>query len=371
MGNTFITPSIIAKEALLALENNLVLGGLVHRQYSTEFQKVGATVTIRKPATFTSSAVSGTVNWSTVTESSVTVVLDQNLDITIPITSTELTLNIVDFSEQIIQPIMRAHAQKVDELIAGLYSDVCGHYAVSGTPTVSDIAGVRAVQNILKVPTSERRLVLHPNTEAAYLSLASFLNAEKRGDTRAIKDANLGRIMGYEVYMSQNMEAHTGGNPTGGTATPLLQGAGSSAATACTVDAVVSGSTVLAGDLFKVVGYDQWHRVGTNATANVGTIVLDFAPAFAASRADDSTVTFQRSFKANMAFHKNAFALVVASLEPPIGGAKASVINYKGLATRCVYDYGFMQKRNVMSIDLLVGVKTLDRDLAAILCDAN
>ena len=47
MANTLITPSIIAKEALFQLENNLVMGDKVHRQYRDEFVKIGDTVTVR------------------------------------------------------------------------------------------------------------------------------------------------------------------------------------------------------------------------------------------------------------------------------------------------------------------------------------
>jgi len=54
MPNTLLTPSIIAKEALIVLENNLVLGSKVHRDYADEFTKVGDTITIRKPATLVS-----------------------------------------------------------------------------------------------------------------------------------------------------------------------------------------------------------------------------------------------------------------------------------------------------------------------------
>lgn len=52
MPNTFLTPDIIANEALMVLENSMVMSGLVHRDYSKEFVKVGDTITIRKPAKF-------------------------------------------------------------------------------------------------------------------------------------------------------------------------------------------------------------------------------------------------------------------------------------------------------------------------------
>ena len=33
MGNTFLTPNIIAREALMVLRNNAVMANLVHRDY--------------------------------------------------------------------------------------------------------------------------------------------------------------------------------------------------------------------------------------------------------------------------------------------------------------------------------------------------
>lgn len=372
---TLITPHNIAQESLIVLENELVLAGLVHRAYSKEYQHgVGSTVSIRKPWTVTDGTVStSTVNMATVTESSVDVVLNTHLDLTVEITTQELTMDIVDFSEQVIQPIMRARAQAVDAQLALLFRDVAAHYAVSSTPAVSDISGIRAVQGVMKVPMGDRRMVVHPMTEADYMHLDAFLHAEKRGDGgKALREASMGRVLGYDWYMSQNIQTHTPGDPTGGTATILLKGAGASAATVATVDAAVSGSTINAYDVFKVVGYDQWHVISVNATANVGTHIVSFQPAFAGARTDDSTVTFQRTAqRANLAFHKNAFALVTAPLAPPIGGAKAAVLNYKGLSCRVVYDYAIMSKKNVISVDMLLGTKTLDRDLAARLIDGR
>ncbi len=43
---------MIAKEALMQLDNNLVMGSSVHREYVDEFKKIGDTVTIRKPVKF-------------------------------------------------------------------------------------------------------------------------------------------------------------------------------------------------------------------------------------------------------------------------------------------------------------------------------
>ncbi|KKN05975.1 hypothetical protein LCGC14_1081990, partial [marine sediment metagenome] len=68
---TSVTPHIIARESLIILENELVLAGLVHRDYTKEFQKVGSTVSVRKPVSMTAASVSDTVNEVTPTESRV------------------------------------------------------------------------------------------------------------------------------------------------------------------------------------------------------------------------------------------------------------------------------------------------------------
>ena len=52
MANTLITPSIIAKVGLANLENNLVMGRKVYRDYTREFVKVGNTISVRRPVQF-------------------------------------------------------------------------------------------------------------------------------------------------------------------------------------------------------------------------------------------------------------------------------------------------------------------------------
>lgn len=107
MPNKFLTPDIIANEALMVLENNTVMAGLVHRDYSKEFNRVGDTITIRKPAKFIAKNFVGETSEQSATACSTTVTLDHFRDVTVPVTSKELTLDIKDFSAQIVTPAMR------------------------------------------------------------------------------------------------------------------------------------------------------------------------------------------------------------------------------------------------------------------------
>ena len=73
-----------------------------------------------------------------------------------------------------------------------------------------------------------------------------------------------------------------------------------------------------------------------------------------------------------LAFHKNAFSLVTRTLPVPRGVAatQAAVAEYKGLGLRVIYAYNSTLKQDVISMDLLCGVKTLQPAAACILSAA-
>ena len=374
MATTFITPTVVAKEALMSLDNNLVLSNVVYKAYSPEFARVGSTVLVRKPhefATVRDFVTDTTVVPQTIVESSVAVKMDKLYDITFPITSRELSLDVQTFSEQCIAPAMRAHAQSMDALIAAEYVNFAAHYPVSGTPGVGDIAGVRTQLNLNKVPFGDRSVVMHPQSEQAYIVLDAFLHAEKRGDTQALKEASMGRVFGMDWYMDQNIKTHTEDIATAPTQV------GANAASAATVIKVIGATSTSAtlpkGDVFKIAGEtnDKGHVLTAAAELSGGSASVTIAPGLQSSVASGASLTWQKTHKANLALHKNAIALVTAPLEPPLGGARGAVETYKGLTCRVVYDYTSSTKTNNISIDILFGIKTLDIELGCRLCDAR
>ena len=65
-----------------------------------------------------------------------------------------------------------------------------------------------------------------------------------------------------------------------------------------------------------------------------------------------------------VAFHKTAVALVTRQLELPEGAANAAILDYKGFGIRVVIGYDQSLKKNMVSLDTLYGVKTLDANRA-------
>lgn len=301
MANTFLTPDVIADAAIATLYENAVMAGLVNRDYDEEFvQNVGDTITIRKPATFVANdfvRATGIVIQDA-TEQSTTLTLDKFKDVSFSATSEQLSLEIDDFAEQLLNPAMEAIWQQIDVDILSLRGDVTAEVGQAGTngTYANDVARVvidaGRVLNEAKVPMSQRRVVTGPQTMAGWLGDTLISTADESGSTLGLREASIGRLFGMDTYMDQHID----------------------------VPAVVSGSS----------------------TTEVG-----------------------------VAFHRDAFTVAFRPLVLPRGAQNAVVRNYKGFGLRVVMDYDITKKQDVVSIDCLYGVKTLDPAKAVLIKGAD
>lgn len=208
MPNTILTPSIIAKEALLVLRNNAVMSKLVHRDYSSEFTAaVGDTITIRKPASFTANEFQQAqgITIQDATETGVPVKMDKLLDVSFAVTSKELSLSIEDFSDQILVPAMQAFADKIDSYLIGLESQVTNRVTATADAK-ADMVNARKYLTDNAAPLTGRSYVFNGDIEAAMLKTDLFVNASAVGDEgTALREAALGRKYGLDCYVDQNI----------------------------------------------------------------------------------------------------------------------------------------------------------------------
>ena len=121
--NTFLTPDVIAREALLILENNIVAPQVMSSSATAEYTgaKVGDTIRIRRPAffgvdTFSDAAGSTTsVKIQDAIETSVNLQIEKHFDVSFEVSSKELAFAVDDFNERLLRPAMSALSQKIDE----------------------------------------------------------------------------------------------------------------------------------------------------------------------------------------------------------------------------------------------------------------
>lgn len=366
-GNKFLTPKIIAKEALRHLQSNTVMAGLVYSGYTGEFTaaKRGDTISIRKPNNFTAKDFTGSIGIQNVQEERVTLTLDQHLDVSTAVTSKEWTLDLDDFANRIVRPAMIALNEHVDRYLCGLYRQF---NQVAGTPgtqptSLSDLAALDRAMNEARMPVAGRNVVVSPATKASMFGIDAVARADARGDEgTALREASMGRIMGMDWYMDQNIQAHTAG--TAQTVTTLaISGEVEAGADTCAIGGGSGTETLLAGDVFSVAGVDGTFTVMEDSTAAGGAFAgVKFAPAAPEGGfPDTAAVTVEAGHIANVAFVREAIALAVVPLELPQGaGDNAAYESYNGLGIRVVYGYDINSKTDTISFDMLLGAKVID-----------
>jgi len=362
MANSFITPSIVAREALLILENNLVAANLFDRSHVSDFTgaKVGDTITIRGPAAFTANEFTSTVTTQNITESSVSLQLEKHFDVTVGVTSKEWTLNLDQFSQRVIQPAIAAIAQGIDSYVLTKASQqLYNNVGTSGDPpdSLADIAAIDKKLNDLKCPVANRVAIVNSLAKSDLLSnVTEFTRANERGDGgAAIRTAGMGEFMGMNWFMDQNVASID----TLGPASWLVNSASVAVGDASVaIDGGTNNPTV--GDLFTAAGDTQQYIV----TAVTGASPITFSPTAQVAWADNAALTFNTTdHVANIAGDSRGLTLAIVPLELPAGSVNAEYISDRDLGIRVVYDYSASTKTDTISFDVLCGAVVQQPDL--------
>lgn len=408
MANTLVTPSLIAKEALMQLENNLTMANKVHREYKKEFSGgQGSSVSIRKPVKFYTADGAARVNQD-VEEKNTSITIDQRKHVSWKFSTQDLTLSIEEYSQRYIQPAMITLANTVDRSIHSLYKSVWNSVGTPGsTPdSYADVALAAQRMDEMAVPTDARCMAINP---AAHYKIAGdkiTLEAIGAAGMSAYERAQLGRVANFSLMSSQNIQNHlTGTHDTG--STPVVEGATQNVsyanATGANTQALVtsgwanSTAVLKAGDVFTLAGVYAVNPVpGEGATGKVtmpylqefvaisdatsdgsGNATLTISPAIitsgpfqtvSAAPADQAAIVVQgteaTSYPVNLGFHKNAFALVTVPLEMPDGASFKARESHNGLSVRVVKDYDIDTDDDVIRLDILYGRKAIYPELA-------
>lgn len=357
--NNLLTPQVIARESLLILSNNTVAASLVHRGDTANFlgAKVGDTITIRRPATFTVNEFTSSISPQGIVEQSVPLVLEKHFDISVELTSKQLTLNLTDFSAQVVSPAMVSMGEQIDSYLYSKYTEI---NEIAGDGTLNSVADLAEVDRKLmtqKVPMSGRVGFLSPLTKARFLGIDSLNRLDARGTAglTALQEASMGRVMGIDWYGAQSVAAHVAGVPGG---SPV--GTGTLGSTTVTVASGGNAGTYRAGDIITFANHTQTYAVVGNVTLNgSGAGTLTISPALTTA-VTSQAITLQASHPANIVGHPRGISLASVPLELPMEPGGAAVMDYNGINIRVVYKYDITSKKNIISFDCLVGAKVTD-----------
>lgn len=372
MANTFVTTKLIARQTLPRLIENLVFPNLVRRDFSETFQYQGDTIRVKKPVVLEATEFDADtgVSAQAVTEDTVDVTLNHLATVDIAFGALERATNVDDLNRLFLEPAAVALAQKINSDGLALYKDVPYYGGTAGTTPdgLDDFAAIVKILNDNKVPLSMRRAIWDSAAHSKFIQIDGLVKLDESGSPRALREAEIGRVYGLDNYMSQAIKTHTQGTAISGNKTILVAAAASAGATSISVDSAASAGTLKAGDILKIGGY--YYNVAADVAA-IGTTAaaVTLAQPLQADVADGDAITLityaasQTSYVANLAFHEAAFAYVTRPLAVP-AGVECYVTSYNGISLRVTRGYDMTYKKELLSMDVLYGYKTMYPEMA-------
>jgi hypothetical protein len=278
--------------------------------------------------------------------------------------------------------------------VLGLYKYVPNWVGATGETINSFADFAKAPERLdqFAVPMAGRSAFLSPADHWALLGSQTglFIQDAAKG---AYRNGSLGMIGGVDTYMSQNIPTHI----TGADVTTVTVGASVTTSTIAYADVkdtmqqtlTISGGDFNPGDVitiedvnavipvtkadlgfskqFTVISYSSnslviypamiWTGAFKNVAVSSGVTDLNSKTITAIGAAGASN-------RANMVFHKNAFALAMVPMVSPPGAPEVSRQSYNGTSVRLIPTYDGTNDRSNFRLDVLYGVKAIDPRLA-------
>lgn len=405
MPNAIINTALVLNEGIAILENEMVAGSMVNADYSDEFQNVGSTVSIRRPAQYTVQRdnLDITSGIQDIEQATIPVTLDKTATIAIKLTAKERTLSFEQFSEDILKPAMVQMKDEIELHIASLYPKF---YHFLGTPgtvpsTFLSLGGVGAVMTDQAVPFSGRVALHGTDTSLALADGLKGVFVQGMAKT-ALQEASIGKYANFDNYQWVHAPTHTVG-PLGGT--PLVNG-GAQAVTYAAAKQTWSQSFITdgwtaaaaarlnAGDVFTVpnvfavnpvskqsTGRLQTFTVLSNASSDAsGNLTMTISPpiitsgAFqtvTAAPADNVALTIKTGtagvgYKQSLLMNKNAITLVTRALDIPQGqGLRTTTKTGNRVTVSCTEFMDGKTLEQTMRFDMLYQATVIDPRLGA------
>jgi P22 coat protein - gene protein 5 len=401
LANTLLTISMITREALRVLENNLTFTKYVRRDFDDEYgragAKIGTVLNIRKPPRYVG-RVGQALQLEDATETSVPLTLNVQRGVDIIFSSQDLALSIDDFSERFIMPAIANVANGIDFDGLSQYLNVYNEIGTPGTVPNQLLTYLQAGQRLDEEAAprdKDRALVVSPAMQAIIVDALKGLFHDSSDIEKQYSEGTMGKTIGFKWSMDQNVRVQTVGAYGGvvGTINAANQTGSAITTSGWTANAAIlnQGDSVSFQGTFAVnpqnkqsTGSLRQFVVTQNVVANgagvatipisgpggLGIILAGPFQTVTASPTNGAAINIQgasgTSSPRGLAFHKDAFAFGCADLPLPGGVDIADRVSDKqlGCSIRLVRAYDINSDRFPTRLDILYGWTTLYPELA-------
>lgn len=216
-------PEIWSPVILATLRDRLVYAGLCNRDYEGDIAEAGDTVHITSfsdPATRTYSK-GGPITWDTLSDADRALIVDQSDYFAFTTDDIDRRQALPGFVAKAAMGAAYNLAVDTDTYVSGLMVTATDQtdndlgaqvWDISDNTGYGQIVKMRTKLNRNNVPRDGRWLVLPPEGHEALLNDSRFIKANESGTTAGLREGQVGRIAGFDVY-----ESNTVPEPTAGT----------------------------------------------------------------------------------------------------------------------------------------------------------
>jgi len=297
--NDAMTPELWAQEGLAILEENMVMAQLVHRDFSLDVANFGDVVNTRRPGTFQAKRKTDAddVISQAANTTNVQVPLNQHIYVTFTIKDGEASKSFQDLVEMFLTPGAQEIASSVDRILCGQAHRYLANRAgrlgeMTGTNAKAFMLAAREKMNVNKAYPSGRNMILTPSSETECLNTELFVSADKRGDDgTALREASLGRVLGFDTFMDQNMlgvSKESVDYVDGTTTSSVARGVS-------TIPVDIAGHVVVAGEYVWLEGEGQPHVVASATDDGTDTSEIVLVSPLEAAVANGAVVTVSKA----------------------------------------------------------------------------
>ncbi len=353
------SPEYWATQTLIALYEQAVLSNMVTLDFSPDVYASGDTVNTRLPGKFTAANMNSAFSSQVPTATNVAIVLDQWWGVTFELDDKLKSYSAVNLQELYARPQAEALVRKVEVDLFGLHRQVPFFIGTGGTPSGVTKLGTNVKQRFdeMLLPMGGRNAILSAAAENEWHQV--FYNTYQGPANESQVSGVLGERFGIR-YAGSILTPFQASNVTG---TIQVNANTSAASPTLALKGIASGQPV-AGDRIRVtssgVAYEYVIQSATVVSTQVSTVTLD-RPLVAAAALNDAVV-YATAHSVNLAFHRQAFGMVVRppAINPEFEIGRVGVVQMGNLALRTQIWRDPKDKKTYAQTDLMYGIKTLD-----------
>lgn len=360
-------------DGVLALRQNSVGPRTVNRAYEDlASQKMGNVVNVPIPSAIAARSVTASVVMNSNVASSPTVAvitLDRWMEAPFEVTDNDVASMSPTFFPMQSSEAIKSLCNDADQY---LFSKHVGFYGFGGTAGTTPFATLitaasdaRKKLNKQLAPVDDRFGILDPDAEANFLILSNILQTDQRGDQGGIINGTIGRKLGIEWMMDQNVQSFTPGTgwATGYVASTV---AGAIGDTTLNILNATAAGAVKVGDIFTFG--TQQYVITTAATAAATTqFPISFYPPLVSAIATGAAITVVgTAYVANLVYNRYALAWASRPLRGSLTDGHVFQAPYdelSGIALRL--EISRQYKLETLSYDYLAGANFVRRELGA------